>query len=57
VLIIDGAAVQEAFARAARNLPGVDVLPVAGINVYDILKHEKLVLTRAALEALEARFK
>ena len=57
VLIIDGAAVQEAFAKAARNLPGVDVLPVAGINVYDILNHDKLVLTKAAVEALEARFK
>ena len=57
VLIIDGATVPEAFARAARNLPQVDVLPVAGINVYDILRHEKLVLTKAALEALEARFK
>jgi large subunit ribosomal protein L4 len=57
VLIIDGAAVQNEFARAARNLPDVDVLPVAGINVYDILRHEKLVLTKAAVEALEARFK
>jgi large subunit ribosomal protein L4 len=57
VLIIDGAGVQEAFARAARNLPSVDVLPVAGINVYDILRHDKLVLTTAAVEALEARFK
>ena len=57
VLIIDGAGVQEAFARAARNLPAVDVLPVAGINVYDILRHDKLVLTKAAVEALEARFK
>jgi large subunit ribosomal protein L4 len=57
VLIIDGAAVQGEFARAARNLPGVDVLPVAGINVYDILRHEKLVLSKAAVEALEARFK
>ena len=57
VLIIDGAEVQQAFARAARNLPQVDVLPVQGINVYDILNHETLVLTRAALEALEARFK
>ena len=57
VLIIDGAAVQGEFARAARNLPNVDVLPVAGINVYDILRHEKLVLTKAAVEALEARFK
>jgi large subunit ribosomal protein L4 len=57
VLIIDGAAVQNEFARAARNLRGVDVLPVAGINVYDILRHEKLVLTKSAVEALEARFK
>jgi large subunit ribosomal protein L4 len=57
VLIIDGAELHEAFARAARNLPHVDVLPVQGINVYDILRHEKLVLTKAAVEALEARFK
>jgi large subunit ribosomal protein L4 len=57
VLIIDGATVHEGFARAARNLPQVDVLPVQGINVYDILRHEKLVLTKAAVEALEARFK
>jgi len=56
-LIVDGAAVQETFARAARNLPRVDVLPVQGINVYDILSHDKLVLTKAALEALEERFK
>jgi large subunit ribosomal protein L4 len=57
VLIIDGAEVQVAFAKAARNLPHVDVLPVQGINVYDILNHDKLVLTKAAVEALEARFK
>jgi large subunit ribosomal protein L4 len=56
-LIIDGAEVHVAFARAARNLPRVDVLPVQGINVYDILRHDTLVLTKAALEALEARFK
>ena len=56
-LIIDGAEVHAAFARAARNLPHVDVLPVQGINVYDILRHDTLVLTKAALEALEARFK
>jgi large subunit ribosomal protein L4 len=56
-LIIDGTEVQEAFARAARNLPGIDVLPVQGINVYDILNHDTLVLTKAAVEALEARFK
>jgi large subunit ribosomal protein L4 len=56
-LIIDGAEVHAAFARAARNLPRVDVLPVQGINVYDILRHDTLVLTKAALDALEARFK
>jgi large subunit ribosomal protein L4 len=56
-LIIDGAEVQDAFAKAARNLPGIDVLPVQGINVYDILNHDTLVLTKAAVEALEARFK
>lgn len=56
-LIIDGAEVHASFARAARNLPRVDVLPVQGINVYDILRHDTLVLTKAALEALEARFK
>ena len=57
VLIIDGAELEPGFARAARNLPNIDVLPVQGINVYDILRRKKLVLTRAAVEALEARFK
>ena len=56
-LIIDGAAVDAGFAQAARNIPNVDVLPVQGINVYDILRRHHLVLTKAALEALEARFK
>jgi large subunit ribosomal protein L4 len=56
-LIIDGAALQTKFAAAARNLPEIDVLPVEGVNVYDIMRREKLVLTRAAVEALEARFK
>ena len=56
-LIIDGATLQDNFALAARNIPNVDVLPVQGINVYDILRRDKLVLTRAALEALEERFK
>jgi large subunit ribosomal protein L4 len=56
-LIIDGAQVHEKFAVAARNLPQIDVLPVQGINVYDIMRREKLVLTMGALEALEARFK
>ncbi|MFZ1963384.1 MAG: 50S ribosomal protein L4 [Roseiarcus sp.] len=57
VLIIDGAQVDANFAAAARNLPQVDVLPAQGINVYDIMRRDKLVLTRAAIEALEARFK
>ncbi len=57
VLIIDGSAVDAKFAAAARNLPAVDVLPVEGANVYDIMRRGKLVLTKAAIEALEARFK
>ncbi|MBX9926309.1 MAG: 50S ribosomal protein L4 [Hyphomicrobiaceae bacterium] len=56
-LIIDGAELNDGFAKAARNIPNIDVLPVQGINVYDILRRRKLVLTRAAIEALEARFK
>jgi large subunit ribosomal protein L4 len=56
-LIIDGAELEVGFARAARNIPNIDVLPVQGINVYDILRRKRLVLTKAALEALEARFK
>jgi large subunit ribosomal protein L4 len=55
-LIIDGATVDVNFALAARNIPQIDVLPVQGINVVDILRRQKLVLTKAALEALEARF-
>jgi len=55
-LIIDGADIEPSFARAARNIPNIDVLPVQGINVYDILRRKRLVLTKAALEALEARF-
>lgn len=55
-LIVDGAEPDENFGLAARNIPGVDVLPVQGINVYDILRRDKLVLTKAAVEALEARF-
>ena len=57
VLIVDGAELNENFALAARNLPKVDVLPVQGANVYDIMRRGKLVLTKAAVEALEARFK
>jgi large subunit ribosomal protein L4 len=56
-LIIDGAEVEASFRLAARNIPNIDVLPVQGINVYDILRRPTLVLTKAALEALEARFK
>ncbi len=56
VLVIDGDAVNENFARAAGNLVGINVLPAIGANVYDILKHDTLVLTRAAVEKLEARF-
>jgi large subunit ribosomal protein L4 len=57
VLIIDGSELDENFARAARNLPKVDVLPQQGANVYDILRRDTLVLTRAAVERLEARLK
>lgn len=56
-LIIDGAAVDENFAMAARNIEGLDVLPSMGANVYDILKRDTLVLTKAGVEALEARLK
>jgi large subunit ribosomal protein L4 len=55
-LIIDGAEVDQNFALAARNIPMIDVLPIQGINVVDILRRKKLVLTKAALDALEARF-
>jgi len=56
-LIIDGAEIAPSVRTAARNIPNIDVLPVQGINVYDILRRQKLVLTRAAVDALEARFK
>jgi len=56
VLIIDGAELPDNFCMAIRNIPNADVLPVQGINVYDILRRDKLVLTKAAIEALEARF-
>ena len=55
VLVIDGAQVNENFARAAQNIEGIDVLPSVGANVYDILRRDMLVITRAGLEALEAR--
>ncbi len=56
-LIIDGASVNEGFAQAARNIEGLDVLPTMGANVYDILKRDTLVITKAGVEALEARLK
>ncbi len=56
-LIVDGAEVEANFQTAARNIPNIDVLPVQGINVYDIMRRKTLVLTKAALDALEARFK
>jgi large subunit ribosomal protein L4 len=56
VLVIGGESVDEGFAKAARNLPHVNVLPAIGANVYDILKHDTLVLTKDAVEKLEARF-
>ncbi len=56
-LIIDGSAPEANFRLAARNIPQIDVIPAQGINVYDILRRKKLVLTKAAIDALEARFK
>jgi large subunit ribosomal protein L4 len=56
-LIVDGAEIDDGFRLATRNIPDIDVLPIQGINVYDILRRNKLVLTRAALDALEARLK
>jgi large subunit ribosomal protein L4 len=54
-LIVAGPQVDENFARAAKNIVGVDVLPTQGANVYDILRRDTLVLTREAVETLEAR--
>ena len=56
-LIIDGSEVSESFAMAARNVEGGDILPTMGANVYDILKRDTLVITKAGVEALEARLK
>ena len=56
VLFIDGDAVNDSFRLAAGNLPGINVMPAMGANVYDILKHDTLVLTKDAVEKLEARF-
>ena len=57
VLIIGGPELDQGFAKAARNLPEVDVLPLAGANVYDIMRRDTLVLTRDAVQGLEARLK
>jgi large subunit ribosomal protein L4 len=56
-LIVDGPQVDQSFAHAARNIPGIDVLPSVGANVYDILRRQVLVLTKEAVNALEARLK
>jgi len=56
VLVIDGESVNEGFMKAAGNLPGVNVLPAMGANVYDILNHDTLILTKDAVAKLEARF-
>jgi len=56
-LVIDGASVNEGFLKAARNIEGLDILPTMGANVYDILKRDTLVITKAGIEALEARLK
>ncbi|MBK5934874.1 LSU ribosomal protein L4P [Rhodovulum imhoffii] len=56
-LVIDGVSVNENFAQAARNIEGLDVLPSVGANVYDILRRDTLVITKAGVEALEARLK
>ena len=56
-LVIDGASVDENFARAAANIDGLDILPTMGANVMDILKRDTLVITKAGVEALEARLK
>ncbi len=56
-LIIDGTTVNDVFAQAARNIEGLDILPSMGANVYDILKRDTLVITKAGIEALEARLK
>lgn len=55
-LFIDGAEVNEKFAKAARNIPNIDVLPLAGLNVYDVLRRKTLVLSRQAVEGVNARF-
>ena len=55
-LVIGGAQLDEKFAKAARNIPNIDVLPLAGLNVYDVMRRKTLVLTREAVEGVNARF-
>ncbi len=55
-LVIGGAELDEKFAKAARNIPNIDVLPLAGLNVYDVLRRKTLVLSREAVEGVNARF-
>lgn len=55
-LVIGGEKVDEKFAKAARNIPNIDVLPLAGLNVYDVMRRKTLVLTREAVEGVNARF-
>jgi large subunit ribosomal protein L4 len=55
-LFIGGAELDEKFAKAARNIPNIDVLPLAGLNVYDVLRRKTLVLSREAVEGVNARF-
>jgi large subunit ribosomal protein L4 len=55
-LVIGGAQLDEGFAKAARNIPNIDVLPLAGLNVYDVLRRKTLVLTREAVDGVHARF-
>lgn len=56
-LLIGGQEIDINFSRAASNIPNIDILPIQGINVYDIMRRSKLVLSKAAVEALEERFK
>ena len=56
-LVIDGSSVNDTFAKAVQNIEGLDVLPSMGANVYDILKRDTLVITKAGVEALEARLR
>jgi large subunit ribosomal protein L4 len=55
-LVVGGEKLDEKFAKAARNIPNIDVLPLAGLNVYDVLRRKTLVLTREAVEGVNARF-